>query len=130
MRNARGMLEVLDRNEPLPKYYRAPIALWQFGEDLTLVGLSGEAVADYVPMLQKALGPGRLWITAYCNESFGYLPTAKILEEGGHESMCLTLEIGFFSPDVQDVVIATVQQLATGLKKPSHRNPEENGSYE
>ena len=130
MRNARGMLEVLERNEPLPKHYRAPIALWQFGEDLTLVGLPGEAVADYVPMLQKALGPGRLWITAYCNESFGYLPTAKILEEGGHESMCLTLEIGFFSPDVQDVVIATVQQLATGLKKPSHRNPEENGSYE
>jgi len=98
--NARGMLETLDRNQPLPKAYRSSIALWRFGDDLTLVGLPGEAVADYVPMIREALGPAGLWIAAYCNESFGYLPTAKILEQGGHESMGLTLAVGLFSPRV------------------------------
>jgi hypothetical protein len=110
--NARGMLELLDRNQPLPKAYRSSIALWRFGDDLTLVGLPGEAVADYVPMIRDALGAQKLWIAAYCNESFGYLPTAKILAEGGHESMGLTLAVGLFSPRVEDAVMATVRQLA------------------
>ena len=110
--NARGMLELLDAGQPLPKAYRSSIALWRFGDDLTLAGLPGEAVADYVPMIRAALGPAGLWIAAYCNESFGYLPTAKTLEQGGHESMGLTLDVGLFSPRVEDVVIATVRQLA------------------
>jgi neutral ceramidase len=102
----------MDRHEPLPKSYRAAIALWQFGQDLTLVGLPGEAVSEYVPLLQRALGPGRLWIASYANESFGYLPTKSVLAEGGHETMGLTLDVGFFSPDVEDVVLAAVRQMA------------------
>lgn len=110
--NARELLEILDRGEPLPEAYPSSIALWRFGGDLTLVGLPGEAVADYVPRIQSVLGATRSWIAAYCNESFGYLPTAEILEEGGHESMGLTLAVGLFSPDVEETVTATVRQLA------------------
>jgi len=119
-RNAKGMLAVLDRGEPLPEHYRAPIALWQFGDDLTLVGLPGEAVADYVGMLQQALGPERLWVVALSNESFGYLPTTRILAEGGHEAIGLTLDVGLFAPGVEDVVVAAVRQLAraAGRKLP------------
>lgn len=111
-RNAKGMLAMLDRGEPLPQHYRAPIALWQFGDDLTLVGLPGEAVADYVGMLRQALGPERLWVVALSNESFGYLPTTKILAEGGHEAIGLTLDIGLFAPGVEHIVIDAVQKLA------------------
>jgi hypothetical protein len=111
-RNAKGMLAMRDRGEPLPEHYRAPFALWQFGHDLTWVGLPGEAVSDYVAMLREALGPGPLWVAAYANESFGYLPTTKILAEGGHETIGLTLDIGLFAPGVEDVVVATVRQLA------------------
>lgn len=77
-------------------------------------------MCGYVPMLQKALGPDRLWIAAYANESFGYLPTAKMLTEGGHETMCLTLATGFFSPAVEEVVVTAVRRLArkAGRKLP------------
>jgi hypothetical protein len=57
----------------------------------------------------------------YCNESFGYLPTRKILAQGGHESMGLTLDYGFFSADVEDVVVAAVRQLAGEAKQPLGR---------
>jgi len=30
--------------------------LWQFGKDLTLVGYSGESIADYVDLLEQAGG--------------------------------------------------------------------------
>src|SRR5262249_48070786 len=65
---AQQMVAVLNRGEKLPTTYSCPLAVWQFGDDLTLVGLSGEVVVDYVALLEKALGPNKLWIAAYCND--------------------------------------------------------------
>jgi len=117
-RNAQAQLQRREQGQPLPEFYRAPIALWQFGNDLSLVGLPGEAVAEYVGLIQKALGSEGLWVAAYCGESFGYLPTAEILREGGHESMCLTLDSGIFSPDVEQSVVAAVRALAAQAGRP------------
>lgn len=111
-RNAQALLQRRERGQPLPESYRAPFAFWQFGSDLSLVGLPGEAVAEYVGLIQDALGSENLWVAAYCGESFGYLPTAAMLREGGHESMCLTLDSGIFSADIESSVVAAVRQLA------------------
>lgn len=117
--NARRMLEALDKGQSLPTTYRAPLAVWQFGNDLTLVGLPGETVAGYVPMLEDALGPRNLWIAGYCNDCFGYLPTAKVLAEGGYETRCLICEPGFFAPEVEKVVIDKVLDLARQAGRPA-----------
>jgi hypothetical protein len=110
---AKRMLAILDRGEKLPKEYSCPVAVWQFGDDLTLVGLSGEVVVDYIGLLEKALGPNRLWVAGYCNDVFGYLPSARVLEEGGYETRGLyTGGIGLFDPKAQDVLVAKVRELA------------------
>jgi hypothetical protein len=110
---AREMLSALDRGEKLRTDYPAPVAVWQFGDDLTLVGLSGEVVVDYVAMLEKALGPNRLWLAAYCNDVFGYLPSARVLAEGGYETRGLYAGgAGLFAPRAQDVLVAAVRTLA------------------
>jgi len=116
--NYRRMLEALDKGEPLRTTYDVPIALWQFGEDLTLVALSGEVVSEYVPLIQEAVGPENLWIAAYCNDAFGYLPTKKILREGGYETRCLITEAGFFAPEAEDAVVAAVRRLAEAAGRP------------
>jgi hypothetical protein len=72
----------------------------------------GEAVSPYAAKIAQVLGPRGLWISACSNGSFGYLPTAQILKEGGHESMCLTLDFGLFSPQVEDTLIGHVRRLA------------------
>jgi hypothetical protein len=110
---AQQMLATLDRGDKLPKRSPCPVAVWQFGCDLTLVALSGEVVVDYVALLEKALGPLKLWPAAYCNDVFGYLPSARVLREGGYETRGLyTGGIGFFSPQAQDVLVARVRELA------------------
>jgi CubicO group peptidase (beta-lactamase class C family) len=114
-RTAKTLLQRLDRKEPLPRAYLAPIALWQFGTDLTLVGLPGEGVAEYAAKIRSRLGKDDVWTASCCNESFGYLPTPEILKEGGHESMGLTLEAGLFAPQVEETVLAKVQELARPL---------------
>jgi len=110
--NAKQMLEALDAGKPLPAEYRAPVAAWQFGDDLTLVGLPGETVGGYVPLVQDTLGHRKLWVAGYANDCFGYLPTAKVLAEGGYETRGLISDVGFFCPKAQDVVITTVRRLA------------------
>ena len=116
----RKMLSVLEKGGELPRTYTAPIAVWQFGEDLTLVGLPGEVVADYMTMLEKALGPHRLWVAAYCNDVFGYLPSARVLAEGGYECRGLYAGgVGFFSEKAQDVVVDKVRELAREAGRPS-----------
>jgi len=116
--NARQMLEALDRGEPLASRYSAPFAVWQFGNDLTLVALPGEVVNGYVPLLEKVLGPRKLWIAGYSNDCFGYLPTARVLAEGGYETRCLYTEPGFFSPEVESAVLAKVRQMAENVGRP------------
>jgi hypothetical protein len=110
---ATEMLAALDRGEKLPDHYTAPLTVWQFGRDLTLVGLSGEVVVDYVADLEKALGPNKLWLAAYCNDVFGYLPSARVLSEGGYETRGLySGGAGFFDPKAEQVVVRKVRGLA------------------
>jgi len=118
---AQGWLAMLDKGETPPGEYACPITVWQFGEDLTLVALPGEVVIDYLLMLEKALGPNQLWVIAYSNDVFGYLPSARVLEEGGYETRGLyTGGAGYFAPSAQDVVVSYVRQLAqqVGRKVP------------
>jgi Neutral/alkaline non-lysosomal ceramidase, N-terminal len=119
---AARMLERLDRGEKLLDHYTCPQTVWQFGRDLTLVGLSGEVVVDYVSFLEKALGPNQLWLAAYCNDVFGYVPSARVLAEGGYETRGLySGGAGFFEPKVEEVLVGTVRDLA---KKAGRKLPE------
>jgi hypothetical protein len=115
------LLAVLDKREKPPTSYRAPLTVWQFGSDLTLVGLSGEVVVDYVTLVEKALGPNQLWLAAYCNDVFGYLPSARVLAEGGYETRGIySGGPGFFDAKAEQVVVRTVRELAgkAGRKLP------------
>jgi hypothetical protein len=119
---AQKRLAALDRGEKLPEHYDCPIAVWQFDDDLTLVGLSGEVVVDFVSLLENALGPNKLWLAGYCNDVFGYLPSARVLREGGYETRGLyTGGVGYFDARAQDVLVEKVRELAkkAGRKLPS-----------
>jgi len=108
--NATRMLAALKQGKPLPSYHRHPLAVWQFGNDLTFVGLSGEVVSGYVPLVKRALG-GRLWIAGYSNEVDGYLPDAVIVAEGGYEARGLVADIGFYSVEAEGVLLKAVRDL-------------------
>ena len=87
--------------------------------DLTLVGIPGEVVVDYVTMTERALGPRRLWIAGYCNDVFGYLPSAQVLKEGGYECRgTYSGAPGLFSPEAEKVVVRKIVELARRAGRP------------
>jgi hypothetical protein len=107
-------LALLDRGQAPARTFGMPISFWQFGGDLTLVGLSGEPVNDFVHLIGNAIGPTRLWVAGYCTDVFGYVPSARILREGGYETRGIDRgdAVGQFTPEAQDVIVGAVQAMA------------------
>jgi hypothetical protein len=84
-RNAVLQLGKLDRGEPLQRAVDYRIQTWYFEDKLAMVFLAGEVVVDYATRLRKELDGSRLWITAYANDRPCYIPSERILHEGGYE---------------------------------------------
>src|SRR5262249_61920535 len=64
------------------------VQAFALGDRLTLAALSGEVVVDYALRLQRELGgeDKPLWVAAYANDVLGYIPSVRVLKEGGYEA--------------------------------------------
>lgn len=83
--HARTQLARLDRGEALMTEISYPIQTISFGDDLAWVFLPGEVVVDYALRLKQELDGARVWMNAYANACPGYVPSERILREGGYE---------------------------------------------
>jgi hypothetical protein len=84
-RHARIMLAQIDVGN-VPTKVPLPIQIWRLGADLTLVALGGEVGVDYALRLNQELGKDRTWVVAYANEVPCYIPSERVLREGGYEA--------------------------------------------
>lgn len=84
--HARRNLQRLDRGETLPTTLPYRVQTWSFGDRLSMVFLAGEVVVDYALRLQRDFDPDRLWINAYANDVPCYIPSRRLLTEGGYEA--------------------------------------------
>ena len=95
-----------------------------FGNDLTLAAICGETVVDYSLRLQQELKSGNgnsheqepvVWVAGYSNYVFGYLPSLRVLKEGGYEgnrAMIYTSYPGPFAESVEQRVVSKIKDLA------------------
>ncbi|HEV7867889.1 MAG TPA: neutral/alkaline non-lysosomal ceramidase N-terminal domain-containing protein [Chthoniobacteraceae bacterium] len=112
--HARKWLARLDRGERLPATLPYPVQTWSFGDQLALVFLGGEVVVDYSLRLKRELHATRLWISAYCNDVPCYIPSRRILAEGGYEaesSLWYYDRPQRLAPETEDLIIQTVHEL-------------------
>jgi putative membrane-bound dehydrogenase-like protein len=83
--HARVNLARLDRGEKLQTQIDYFIQTWTFGDQLAMVFLGGEVVVDYSLRLKREFDRNRLWVNAYSNDVPCYIPSERILKEGGYE---------------------------------------------
>jgi neutral/alkaline ceramidase-like enzyme len=115
-RHARLMLQILDRDGKLPDHHSYPIQVWQFGKDMTFIALGGEVVVDYSLRFKRKYGFDTLWVAGYSNDVFAYIPSRRVLEEGGYEGGGAMIAYGQpapFTSEVEDIVAQGVDSLMT-----------------
>jgi hypothetical protein len=84
--HARKNLARITRGEQLPKSLYYPIVSWSFDRDLSMLFLPGKVAVDYALRLRQEHTERPLWITAYANYVPCYIPSKRILAEGGYEA--------------------------------------------
>lgn len=120
--HARVQLARLDRGEPLATEISYPIQTWAFGDSLAMVFLPGEVVVDYSLRLKKELDGKRLWINAYANANPCYIPSERVLKEGGYEggdAMTYYDLPARLAPGMEQAIVEEVhRQLDTRFRAP------------
>ena len=112
--HARKHLETLQRGASIQTELSYPVQTWTFGDELAVVFLASEVVVDYSLRLKRELDVERLWVGAYANAFPGYIPSERVLAEGGYEGGDAMLYFGpptRFAPGVEQLVIDTVHKL-------------------
>jgi hypothetical protein len=124
--HATRLLKELDAEGELRSNYDCPVQVVRFGDGLTMVALPGETVVDYSLRLKRELpapdgsGPA-VWVAGYSNDVFAYIPSRRVLLEGGYEAggamryMTTVLQHGPFDPSVEQRVISKVRELNDSL---------------
>jgi neutral ceramidase len=107
---ARLLLETIKQHGSLEKTYPYPVQVWRLG-NLTWIFLGGEVVVDYSLRIKRNLGSSNTWVSAYCNDVMAYIPSKRVLEEGGYEGGGAMLYYGLpasWAPEVEEAIIAGV----------------------
>ena len=112
--HARKNLARLDRGETIPTTLPYFVQCWSFGDQLAMVFLGGEVVVDYSLRLKQEFDHTRLWVNAYSNDVPCYIPSRRVLDEGGYEgggAMVYYDRPNRFAPAVEDTIVAAVHEL-------------------
>ncbi|MCU0914065.1 MAG: neutral/alkaline non-lysosomal ceramidase N-terminal domain-containing protein [Planctomycetes bacterium] len=114
-RFAKEVLQELETTGRVRNTYPYLVHVVKFGEDLLMVGLAGEVVVDYSLRLKKELAGPVVWVAGYTNEVSGYVPSRRVLEEGGYEARGAILYYGTlptpFTPTVETRIVDKVHEL-------------------
>ena len=118
--HAQRNLARLDRGEALPTALPYLVQSWSFGDELAMVFLAGEVVVDYALRLRREFDPSRLWVSAYTNDVPCYIPSRRILQEGGYEAegaMRYFDRPTRLAPDVEEMIVGAVHKTVPDTYK-------------
>jgi hypothetical protein len=101
----------------LQSTYPYPVATWQLADQIQLVFLGGEVVVDYAARLKTELLGRSTWVAAYSNDVMAYVPSRRVLAEGGYEGGGAMVYYGLpspWAPEVEEMIVAAVKESLRG----------------
>ena len=112
-RRAEKFLRILDEGGAIPKAVDLPLSVVRIGDDLTFMNAAGEVVVDYSLRLKNLFGNDHPWLIGYAYEVPCYIPSVRILKEGGYEAEFSLIYYGFYGPFTTDVETTLVEALTS-----------------
>ena len=121
VRRAQAMLKRYDEGDPV-RETPYPVQAIAFGKTLTILALGGEVVVDYDLRVKREYAGRNLSVAGYSNDVMCYIPSLRVLKEGGYEadsSMIYYGKPGQWTEAVEEQIMATVTKVMAdvGRKK-------------
>lgn len=125
-RHAEALLKELEETGEIRQTYPYLVQAINFGDDLLMIALAGEVVVDYSHRFKLELRGSPVWVAGYSNDVFGYVPSLRVLEEGGYEAggaMRYTTLPGPFAPTVEKLIVEKVHRLTDAVRAATPGSP-------
>jgi hypothetical protein len=114
---ARWLLRDIEAGQPLQKHYPYPIATWKIGDTVALVILGGEVVIDYALSIKeldtRSATHTNIWVAGYSNDVMAYIPSRRVLREGGYEGGSSMVYYGLptlWAPELEALILKAVRK--------------------
>lgn len=112
---AKYLLKKFEEKGALDGAYPYPVAVWTLGGSIDFVLLGGEVVVDYALRLKRERGGTSTWVAGYSNDVMAYIPSLRVLKEGGYEGGLSNVYYGlpgFWDESVEEVLTKAVHEAA------------------
>jgi hypothetical protein len=116
-RAAARLIAQLDAGDaPVRSYGHYPVQVWRLGSQLLFIALGGEVVVDYSLSLKQEFGAARTWVAGYSNDVMAYIPSDRVLAEGGYEGGASMVYYGLPAPWAAGVEATIVNEVRKQVK--------------
>ncbi|WDQ15713.1 neutral/alkaline non-lysosomal ceramidase N-terminal domain-containing protein [Rhodopirellula sp. P2] len=115
---AKMLLEQIDGGAPLLPTYPYPVSAWAVGDGPLLTTLGGEVVVDYALRLKSELTGVQTWVAGYANDVMAYVPSRRVLGEGGYEGGGAMVYYGLptsWGPSIEKDIVQEVHRQVESL---------------
>ena len=116
---AEAYLKRLEAGQPLPESVKLPLAVLRLGDELTFVLMGGEVVVDYSRRIKRLLAEDHPWPIGYAYEVPCYIPSARVIKEGGYEAESSLIYYGFYGPfrtSIEAQLLNRLETLVTSVR--------------
>lgn len=110
---AREMLRAYDERRPI-RSTPYPVQAIKLTKGVALLALGGEVVVDYAIRAKKEFAGTDLIVAGYSNDVMCYIPSLRILREGGYEggdAMMYYGQPGPFTDEVEETVFRAIHRV-------------------
>ena len=98
--------------KPGKEDHEYPVQVIKIGTDLTFITVGSEVVVDYSLRFKREFaGEAGVWVAGYSNDYTGYMPSLRVLKEGGYEAAA------GWADDVEERIANKVHELHAKLSK-------------
>jgi neutral ceramidase len=117
---ATDQLETLRKKGSFPSSYPYPVLVWRLGNQ-PIMSLGGEVVVEYAIELKKIFGQD-IFVLGYTNDVMSYIPSERILKEGGYEGESSKMAYGMaakWESGIESRILEELKKLAAkaGVKQ-------------
>jgi neutral ceramidase len=110
---AASMLKAYDERHP-PRSVLYPAQSIRFGDQHAILALGGEVVIDYALRAKREYPKLKLIVAGYSNDVMCYIPSRRVLEEGGYEAVDSMYYYGQpapFTSEVEESVFGLIRAV-------------------